>query len=260
MVGKRITSRIDSAPVIIVNQAFADRFFPRENALGQQVVSELSNAEQAPAREVIGVVANVARGSLTERPEPEYYIPYSQAFIGAPSFVLRVAGDPKSLAEAVRSAVSAQDASLPVFSERTYDELLARNTAQQRFQTILLTSFASIALILAAVGLYGVLSFMVTERTQELGVRMALGAQRVNILQLVLGRGMTLTVGGLALGIVAALGLTRYLETLLFATRALDASTFVLVSALLLSGSLLASLVPAVRASRLDPNETLRNQ
>ena len=252
--------RSDAAPVIIVNQAFADRFFPHENALGQQVVSELSNAEKAPVREVVGVVANVARGSLTERPEPEYYIPYSQAFIGAPSFVLRVACDPKSLAEAVRSAVSAQDASLPVFNERTYDELLARNTAQQRFQTILLTSFASIALILAAVGLYGVLSFMVNERTQELGVRMALGAQRVNILQLVLGRGMALTLGGLVLGIVAAFGLTRYLETLLFATRALDASTFVLMSALLLAVSLLASLVPAVRASRVDPSETLRNQ
>ena len=252
--------RSDGAPVIIINQAFADRFFPNEDALGQQITSDLSNVDVAPAREVVGIVANVARASLTEAAEPEYYIPYAQAYIGPASFVVRVAGDPNSFADSVRSIVSTQDATLPVFAIRTYGDLLTRNTAQQRFQTILLTAFAAIALVLAGVGLYGLLSFMVTQRTQELGVRMALGAQRGNILQLVLGRGVTLALAGLALGIVASLGLTRYLQTLLYATRALDPTTFLSVSILLLAVSVLSCLVPAMRASRLDPNETLRNQ
>jgi ABC-type antimicrobial peptide transport system permease subunit len=136
--------------------------------------------------------------------------------------------------------------------------LLARSSAQQRFQTILLTAFAAVALLLAAVGLYGVLSYMVTQRTQELGLRMALGAQRSDVLSLVLKRGLVLAALGLTLGLGASALLTRYLASLLFNTQPLDPATFVATTLLLLAVSTLACVAPAFRASRFDPNETLR--
>ena len=153
-----------------------------------------------------------------------------------------------------------QDASLPVYNARTYTELLARNSAQQRFQAILLGAFAGIALLLSAIGLYAVLSYTVTQRTLELGLRMALGAQRGSILRMVLERGLILAGIGLAVGIVASALLTRFLATLLFGTKPLDVATFVGVALLLLITSTLSCLAPAYRASRLDPNETLRQQ
>lgn len=247
-------------PVIIINQAFADKYLPNEDPIGKRMVSDLASTEASNSGEIIGVVANVTGTSVTEAPVPAYYLPYAQAVVAPPSFVLRVAGDPAAYTDTVRTLVGSIDPSLPVYAIRSYAELLARNTAQQRFQTILLTAFAAIALLLAAVGLYGVLSFMVTQRTPELGLRMALGAQRGDVLRLILGRGIALAVAGLILGIGASLVLTRYLQTLLFATRALDPTTFIAVSALLLAVSILSCLAPAFRASRLDPNETLRQQ
>jgi len=245
-------------PVVIINQSFADRFFPGEDALGKRIISGLSSGSEPEPREVVGIVGNVKRSSLSETAQPEYYIPFAQVSVGPPVFALRVVGDPAAFDATIRSIVAQQDPSLPVYAVRT--NLLTQSTAQQRFQTMLISAFACVALLLAGVGLYGVLSYMVRQRTAELGVRLALGAQRSDILQLVLQRGLILSTTGLVLGIAASLMLTRYIASLLFATSALDLLTFVAVTGILLVVSVLSSLVPAVRASRLDPNEILRQQ
>ena len=245
-------------PTIIVNQAFADRFFPGEDALGKRIVSGLSSSDKPEAREIVGVVGNVVRTSLSEPPTPEYFVPFGQVAIGPPVFALRVSGDPAQYIDTVRAVVAQEDASLPVYSVRT--NLLTRSTAQQRFQTALLSAFAVLALGLSAIGLYAVLSYMVAQRTMELGLRMALGAQRGNVFSLVLRRGVVLSMAGLTIGLAAAAVVTRYLTALLFATRALDPITFAGMASLLFAVSLTSCLVPAYRASRLDPNETLRQR
>lgn len=259
--GRFFTAAEDHAgvpPTIIVNQAFADRFFPGEDALGKRIISGLSSGDKPEPREIVGVVGNVVRNSLSEQPAPEYFIPFGQVSIGPPVFALRVAGDPANYVDTVRSVVAQEDSSLPVFSVRT--NLLTRSTAQQRFQTELLSAFAILALVLSAIGLYAVLSYMVEQRTTELGLRIALGAQRGNILELILRRGFILSGAGLVIGLVAAALLTRFLTTLLFATRALDPITFAGMAVLLFAISTLSCLVPAYRASRLSPIETLRQQ
>jgi predicted permease len=250
--------RASSPLVVIINQAFADRFFPGEDALGKRLVTGLSPGDKPQPQEIVGIVGNVVGSNLAEAPTPEYFVPFAQVTLGPPVFAVRVAGDPNSFIDTVRAVVAQQDPSLPVYSVRT--NLLARSTAQQKFQTILISAFATIALVLSAIGLYAVLSFMVVQRTTELGLRIALGAQRGNILELILRRGLLLSVAGLAIGLFASATLTRFLATLLFATKALDFATFAGMALLLFAVSLLSCLVPAYRASRLDPMETLRQQ
>jgi predicted permease len=262
--GRFFTSAEDqpaSAPAVIVNQAFADRFFPGEDALGKRIASDLaalSSDGKPQTQEIVGIVGNVVRNSLNEQPTPEYFLPFAQASVGPPIFALRVSGDPANYVDAVRASVARLDPSVPVYAVRT--NLLARSTAQQKFQTILISGFAIIALVLSAIGLYAVLSYMVAQRTMELGLRLALGAQRGNILELILRRGLMLSIAGLAIGLCATALLTRFLATLLFATKALDAGTFVGMALLLFVISAISSLVPAYRASRLDPIDTLRQQ
>jgi putative ABC transport system permease protein len=248
----------NSPPTIIINQAFADRFFRGEDPIGKRIVSDLSSSDQVESREVVGVVGNVTRTSLDEAPQPEYYIPFAQVPLGPPTFAIRVAGDPATYDNSIRTLVAQQDSSLPVFGMRT--NLLARSTAQQRFQTLLISAFAGIALLLSAIGLYAVLSYMVVQRTLELGLRMALGAQRSDILSLILKRGLLLCGTGLAVGLVASAALTRYISTLLFHTPAIDTLTFTVTTLLLLTISAASCFIPAFRASRLDPNETLHQQ
>ncbi len=249
--------RSGTPPVVIVNEAFARRFFAGD-ALGKRITSGISSGDKPESREIVGIVGNVVRGRLGESPEPEYYIPFAQVSLSPTVFALRVAGDPAAYVEPIRAAVAQMDASLPVYGVRT--NLLAKSTAQQRFQTILISAFALIALTLAAIGLYAVLSYMVAQRTMELGLRMALGARRGDVLQLILHRGLMLCGTGLVIGLAAAAGLSRYLTTLLFHTTGLDALTFAMTTGLLVLVSTASCLIPAWRASRLDPNETLRQQ
>jgi predicted permease len=253
-----VEDRASSPPAVIVNQAFANRFFPGEDALGKRLITGLSSGDTPEPREIVGIVGNVVRASLSEAPTPEYFVPFAQVSLGPPVFALRVISDPNNYIDTVRAVVAQQDASLPVYSVRT--NLLARSTAQQRFQTILISAFAVIALVLSAIGLYAVLSYMVAQRTMELGLRIALGAQRGNILELILRRGLLLSAAGLAIRLAASAMLTRFMATLLFATKALDLVTFVGMALLLFAISTMACLVPAYRASRLDPIETLRQQ
>jgi putative ABC transport system permease protein len=246
-------------PVVIVNEAFAKRFFPGENALGKRITSGLGIGEHPPEREIVGVVGNVKRTALTEEAKPEYYIPFEQAPVATPAVALRVSGDPSHYLKMVREEVAKQDSNLPVYRMQSYADDLARLTAQQRFQTLLLTVFAGIALMLAGLGLYAVLSYMLAQRTPELGLRIALGAPRMHVLQLMLARGVVLASAGLIAGVIAAAGLTRFAAGLLYGVKALDGETFAMMTLVLFGVSTLASLLPAWRASRLDPNQTLRS-
>jgi predicted permease len=248
-------------PVVIVNEAFARAFFPGQNAIGQHIRSGLGIGDPPPMREIVGVVANVKRESLTELDQPEYYIPFEQAPIGAnPVFGLRVATDPNAYANTIRAAIAKIDPDLPAYRLQSMNDELARITAQQRFETLLLSAFASVALLLAGLGLYAVLSYMVAQRTSELGVRLALGAPRSSILQLLLFRGLRLAAIGLTVGLISAAFLTRFVARLLYGVQPIDPLAFASMTATLLIVSTLASLIPAWRAARLDPNQTLRNQ
>ena len=250
-------------PAMVVNEALAKKYFPGEDPVGKRLETGFDADDQGKAhhwREIVGVVGNVKRTSIGEPPAPEYYVPFGQAQIATPYVALRVAGDPASYTNAVTQSVAGLDKELPVYRVRTMQEGLAASSAQPRFQTLLLSSFAAIALLLAAIGLYAVLSYMVVQRTHEIGLRMALGAQRGNVLKLILNRGMTLALIGVAAGICISAALTRFLSSMLYGVKPLDAVTFLSVAAVLLLVSAVASFVPAARAANLDPMKTLRDQ
>jgi predicted permease len=255
-------NRAEAPPTTVVNETLAKKYFPNEDPLGKRLQTGFDHPDGKPAqwREIVGVVADVKRLGVAETPQPEYYIPFGQAVITAPYLALRVEGDPASYAGEVSQAVASLDKELPVYRVRTLEENVANASAQPRFQTLLLTGFAAIALLLAAIGLYAVLSYMVAQRTHEIGLRMALGAQRGSVLQMILRRGVSLALIGVALGIAISALLTRFLASLLYGVKPLDAATFISVSAILLTVSAMASLVPAARAASLDPVKTLRDQ
>ena len=213
-----------------------------------------------PPREIVGVVGDVKRKGLTAEMPAQFYLPLKQALILDPSIIIRTDGDPLSLVGPLREQLGQVDSNIPLYRVRTLDDYFSLSASQPRFQTVLITSFAVIALLLAAVGLYAVLSYMVAQRTLEIGLRLALGAQRDSVLGLILRRGMLLAAAGLAIGIVVSLVLTRFMQEMLYGVKPFDPLTFVAVSAVLLLVSLVASSVPAYRAARLDPMQTLREQ
>ena len=249
-------------PVAVINQTLADKYFPHEDAMGKRIQTgfDTPDGELAQWREIVGIVANVKRVAISEDPQPEYYVPYAQAVITTPYIAMRVAGDPASYEHAVTSAVAEIDKQVPVYRVRALAEGIATSSAQPRFQALLLTAFAAIALLLAAVGLYAVLSYMVVQRTHEIGLRMALGAQRGDVLSMIMRRGLGLSFAGLAIGVFASAGLTHLLAGLLYGVRPLDPVTFLFVAAVLLVVSAIASVIPATRAANLDPMQTLRSQ
>jgi len=202
----------------------------------------------------------VKRQGITAEMAPQYYLPFPQALILSPPLVLRTAGDPLSLVGPLRDELAQLDSNIPLYRVSTVDDYVSLAAAQPRFQTVLITCFAVLALLLSAIGLYAVLSYMVAQRTMEIGLRLALGAQRDNVLGLILRRGMMLAGIGLAVGVIAALVLTRFMQEMLYGVGRFDPATFVGVSAVLLLVSLVASSVPAYRAARLDPMQTLREQ
>jgi putative ABC transport system permease protein len=206
------------------------------------------------------VAGDVKLSSLEMASTPTVYMPVFQIprIRRDAIFIARTAGDPATLAAAMRREINAVDAGLPVYSARTMNEVIAESVAQRKFSMILLTAFAAIALLLAAIGLYGVLSYAVTQRTQEIGVRMALGADRRDVLLMVIGRGMKFTLVGAGAGLVASLALTRFMKGMLFGVTASDPLTFATVAALLLAVAWLACWIPARRATQIDPLAALR--
>ena len=263
LAGRAFTASDDTKgkPAVIINQAFARKYFPGEDPLGKRIRPGLGDgAVNLPLREIVGVAGDAKRQGLTTAAEPQYYLPWEQAVITAPMLCIRTFGDAANLVASLRTQVSDLDRQVPVYRATTLEDSIFKAAAQPRFQTLLLTSFAAIALLLSSIGLYALLSYMVVQRAAEIGVRMALGAQRGNVVRLILRRGMLLAGVGVAIGLGAAALLTEYMRTMLYNVEPLDSSTFAGVTAVLLLVSLLASTVPAYRAARLDPMRTLRDQ
>jgi putative ABC transport system permease protein len=248
-------------PVIIINETFARKYFPGENPVGKRIQPGLGDGEvKSPMRQVVGVVGDVKAFGLTANVVPQYYLPWEQAVITSPALAIRSAQDPTTLIASVRAAVSDMDRQIPLYRAATLEQAFDRSAANPRFQTLLLASFAAMALLLCGIGLYGLLSYMVVQRSAEIGLRVALGAQRTDVLALIMGRGLSLAAAGVVIGLAASAFLTKYLTSILFNVPALDAVTFATVSVILLLVSLAASSVPAYRAARLDPMKTLRDQ
>jgi predicted permease len=248
-----------AGPVVIVNQAFARKYFGSEDVLGRYITPDVSADEGNvhPRRKIIGVVGNVKRRKLTEADAPEYYLVNGQVPLGPLTIVMRTDGDPLRYENTVRQAVKALDSAVPVWRASAYKDTLARSASQERFRAGLVGTFAGTALLLCAVGLYGLLSYMVGQRSAEFGLRMALGAQPEDLLRLVLRRGIKLAAAGSLLGIALAVALTRALSGLLFGVEPTDLFTYSVTVLLLLTVAFTASFFPAWRAAKLDPIRTL---
>jgi putative ABC transport system permease protein len=247
-----------AAGVVIINQTFARRFFPNEDPIGRRFVYGVPDGPNPRWLTIVGVVADTRRTGFDAEVRPETYLPYSQTPDRSMYLIVRAASSPVSLIGAVRDAVWAIDKDQAVFSVETMDQLLSEMMAQRRFNMLLLAIFAAAALILAAVGIYGVMSYSVTQRTHEIGVRIALGASRARVLWKVAGQGMVLAAAGIALGLAGSLALTRLMAGLLFEVGATDPVTFVLIPLLLGGAALAASVIPASRAMKVDPILALR--
>jgi putative ABC transport system permease protein len=245
--------------VVIVSQSLARHFWPEGDAIGKRLKPGFSNDLWCT---VIGVVGDTKAYSLDEAPSPSMYLPYAQApvpfLMQDVTLVLRADSDPMSLVSAARRAVQAVDPDLPVFDAATMEQLVYRSVAGPRFNSMLLGTFAGLALILATVGIYGVMSYTVVQRTHEIGVRVALGARAGDILRQVVRQGMLLAAGGMATGMAGAWVVTRFLSSLLFGVRLTDPITFVLVPVILAAVAFVACLVPARRATKVDPMVALR--
>jgi predicted permease len=263
LAGRAFTPSDDTTgkPVMIINDRFARKYFPNENPIGKHVRPGLGDGTvKSSMREIVGVVGNVKGQGLTADVPPFYYLPWEQAVITSPALAIRTSQDPVQLIAPVRAQIAEMDRDIPLYRAATLDQAVYRNAAEPRFQTWLITSFAVMALLLCSVGLYALLSYMVVQRSAEIGIRVALGAQRSDVLSLILGRGMSLAVSGAVLGLIAAALLSSYLTKMLFTIRPLDAITFSSVTGVLLLVALAASSIPAYRAARLDPMKVLRDQ
>jgi putative ABC transport system permease protein len=248
-------------PVMIVNETFARRYFAGTEALGQHVIIEGEGGDNAvpPAREIVGIAGDVRHESLETESGAEYYVPYTQASEPFMSLVVRSAGaNPESLAASVREVIKQIDKDQYVAAIQPMTKLVTDSVARRRFNALLTGSFAIVALLLAAIGIFGVLNYTVAQRTQEIGLRVALGAQTPDVLRLVLGQGVRLILVGLAIGLAASFALTRVLAGMLFGVKPTDPLTFVAVSFLLAGVALLACWIPARRATRVDPMVALR--
>jgi putative ABC transport system permease protein len=252
--------RTGSSPVCMVDELFVKTHLPGEDPLGKRVkfgpLSDTSN----PWMEIVGVVAHVKNYGVDESSRSELYLPYLQNSVGSLTLVVRSDSDPTSLSTGLRQAVRGIDPELPVFAVRTLESLVSDRTAQRRLAVLLISVFAGVALLLAAVGIYGVMSYSVSQRTQEIGIRMALGAEQNQILKMVLRHGSLMALLGTAIGLVSAFALARLITTMLFQTSAADPPTFSVVPLLLLAVALLACYIPARRAMRVDPMVALRNE
>ncbi len=247
----------DKQKVALVNQAFAQRFFPNGDVLGKRVGFACEESEGL-CRTIVGVVGNIRQESLTDNIATELYLPSAQMPTNGMTLFVRTTSDPLSLVAAVRSQVLAVDKDQPIFDVKTLAQRVSAATAVSRSLTILFASFAVLALVLGLVGVYGIVSYSVTQRTQEIGIRMALGARALDILQLVLRHGLVLVLSGVAFGVAGALALTRFLTTLLFGITPTDTFTFVVVAAIFFIIAMVAALIPARRATKVDPLTALR--
>lgn len=255
--GRAFTERdiVDAPLVAVVDEAFVRRHFPNENPIGQRL--RMGNGTDG-FYEIVGIVGNVHHFGLDENTEPTMYAPFPTDVFGTMWIVARTQGDPLQLAGAARGVLRDLDPTLPAYSITSLAEVVSESVAQRRFSTLLLGLFALIALFLAAVGLYGVLAYTVSQRTQEIGVRMALGAGRGHLLRMVVGHGMRLALVGVAVGLAGALALARTVSAMLFEVTPFDPASYAATAAVLVGVAALACYVPARRAMRVDPIIALR--
>jgi putative ABC transport system permease protein len=247
---------VDAPFVAIVNESFARSIFPNGEALGQRL--RVMDGHRDRPTEIVGIIRDTRQRSITAPPEPEMYFPIMQRCWFTGQLVLKAKGDPAAMIPALTKAVAGLDSRQPLYDVRTLPSLMEDSVAQQRLQMLLLSTFAGVALLLALVGVYGVMACVVAQRRHEIGVRMALGAQRSQVLGLILGRTMKLSGVGIALGLLAAFALTRLLRGLLFEISPTDPITFVAVPCVLIAAALAGGWLPARRAAKIDPMEALR--
>jgi putative ABC transport system permease protein len=249
-----------STPVIIVTETFARQYFPNEDPIGKRIHPGISSIEDEDStmREIVGVVGDVRNRNLSTEAKAAYYVPQTQVPFSQMVTVVKTAGEPRGLIPAVTKEVAALDHDIPLFGVKSMREYMSASVAAPRFSTTLLSIFAGVALVLTIVGLYGVMSYSVAQRTNEIGIRMALGAQSRDVLLMIVKQGSLLILLGLGIGLAGAFALTRVIASLLFGVTAKDPFTFGAVAVLLAIVALLACYVPALRATRVDPMNALR--
>jgi predicted permease len=257
-------NRADAAPVIVINEALARRYFPNQNPIGKHLTYGLSHtttpspADSVRVRgEIVGIVRNMKVRSLSETPAPATYVAYNTLPLGA-TFAVQTSASPGLIGRAIREQLRNIDPNVAIFGLGTMDDALSQSVAQPRFYTILLGAFAGIALLLATLGVYGVIAYVVSQRTREFGIRIALGATSTTVAGSVLRSGLALSLIGVAVGVIVAVELTRVIQSMLFDVAALDPITFVAVPIVLGGAAVLASWLPARRAARVDPVIAMR--
>lgn len=259
--GRPFTDHDDrnAPPVAIVTESFAKQYFPGEDPIGKRITPNGSvDPGKAPVREIVGVIADMHLISLRLAPKPQIYIPHQQFGIGSMSIFVRSRLDLNSMTAALRSAVAELDKDVPIYRSQSLAEYMSKSIAQPRLNAMLVGLFALIALLLAAAGIFGVMSYSVTQRTQEIGIRLALGAQRRDVLRLIVGQGMRFVGAGVLLGLIGVFACTRLLQSLLFGIGATDFRTMFGVTLILIAVALVACLLPARRATLVDPVQALR--
>jgi len=249
----------DSLPVAIIDQTLADQYWPDQDPIGKRIAAFFEGPRSQPNwREIVGVVGHVKQYGLDGKSKVQYYFPQTQSSQNDMHLIVRTASDPKAMVAAIREALDSIDKDQPIYKVTTLEQMVANSTSQKRFSMFLLGVFAAVALLLAAVGIYGVMSYAVTQRTHEVGIRMALGAQQKDVLALVVRQGMLMAVIGVGIGLIGAFAATQVMASLLFGVGTHDPLTFAGISVLLGAVALIASFIPARRATRVDPMIALR--
>lgn len=256
--GRWLTDR-EQLPAVMINESLARAVFDKADPLGRRMIEPSASPAQGSLATIVGVVEDLRYAKLDAHPAPEVYVPYRQAiFVGSMDIMVRTAGEASAMSRTIRKLVADLDRTQPIYDIQTLEQALANSIAPRSFNLLLLGVFAAVALVLAAVGIYGVMGYAVTQRTHEIGVRMALGARRGEVVRMVVQQGMLTTATGIAVGTVAALGLTRVMASLLYEIAPTDGPTFGAVCTVLAAAAFGACWLPALRASKVDPVVALR--